>query len=183
MNTGDAEREFITFVRQNTHRLFAYTIRVCGNRWLAEDVLQDAFAKMWKAWPNKVNQGEAILSWAYPVIRRTAIDLHRKEERRKVKLGKKEHPLVETPWNDEKGSQIPYVSEIEEEAIFRGLAHELWAAVATLDPTQQDLIHLIYVEQMSLNRARQVLGLAGTTAIRYHDAALNRLREIIGGNE
>ncbi|MFI6658136.1 RNA polymerase sigma factor [Streptomyces sp. NPDC050523] len=179
MSTGNTEREFVEFVERYATRLYAVAVKYCsGNRLLAEDVLQGAFAKMWKAWPNKINRGEAILAWAHAVIRNTAFDFHRNVKRRLK--GKDDIPVAEVPWDDEKGSQLASVTDTAEEAIFRAMTRDLWAAVAMLDEVQQDLLHLIYVDQLSLNAARKVLGLAGTTAGRYHEVALTRLREIIG---
>lgn len=171
MNRDEAERDFVEFVQRNLTSLYAVAIRVCGNRHLAEDILQDSLAKMWKGWPDKRNQeGAPLKGWAYRIITNTGIDLHRKSISR----------VREIPWDDEKGGQIPGSSETSEEAIFRATTRDLWAAVATLDPVQQTLIHLLYVEQLSLNSACRVAGLKWSTASRYHVAALTRLREIIG---
>ncbi|MFM9584264.1 RNA polymerase sigma factor [Streptomyces caniscabiei] len=182
MNTDQAEREFVEFVRKNLTILYAAAFRVCGNRHLAEDLLQDSLAKMWKGWPSKKNQeGAPLKGWAYRIIHNAAIDLHRKKKSRLT--GRYKNSVSEIPWDDEKGGQIPGPSETSEEAIFHETARDLWAAVATLDPVQQTLIHLLYVEQLSLNAACRVAGLKWTTASRYHVDALARLREIIGDDE
>ncbi|MEU6445024.1 RNA polymerase sigma factor [Streptomyces sp. NPDC047046] len=182
MSTDEAEREFVEFVQRNLTSLYAAAFRVCGNRHLAEDLLQESLAKMWKGWLNKRNQeGAPLKGWAYRIIGNAAIDSHRKNKSRLT--GKNQNPVSEVPWDDEKGGQIPGSSETSEEAIFRDTARELWAAVATLDQVQQTLIHLLYVEQLSLNAACRVAGLKWTTANRYHVDALARLREIIGDEE
>ncbi|WP_105971063.1 RNA polymerase sigma factor [Streptomyces geranii] len=182
MNTDEAEREFVEFVQGNLTNLYAVAFRVCGNRHLAEDLLQESLAKMWKGWPSKRNQeGAPLKGWAYRIIQNAATDLHRKKTSRLT--GKNKTPVSEIPWDDERGGQIPGSSETSEEAIFRDTARDLWAAVATLDPVQQTLIHLLYVEQLSLNAACRVAGLKWTTASRYHVDALALLREIIGDDE
>jgi RNA polymerase sigma factor (sigma-70 family) len=182
MTMDEAELEFVEFTRKNLTSLYACAFRLCGNKYLAQDLLQDSLAKMWKGWPSKRNQeGAPLKGWAYRVIQNTAIDSHRKSKSRLT--DKYKNPVSEIPWDDEKGRQIPGSAETAEEAIFRDTARHLWAAVATLESTQQILIHLIYVEQISLNAACRVTGLAWTTASRYHADALARLREIIGIEE
>jgi RNA polymerase sigma factor (sigma-70 family) len=182
MTMDEAELEFDEFVQKNLTALYSCAIRLCGNKHLAQDLLQDSLAKMWKGWPSRRNQeGAPLRGWAYKIITNTSIDSHRKN---KSRLMDKDKNLVsEISWDDEKGCQIPGSAETAEEAIFRDTARDLWAAVATLESTQQILIHLIYVEQLSLNAACRVTGLAWTTANRYHADALARLREIIGIEE
>jgi RNA polymerase sigma factor (sigma-70 family) len=102
-------------------------------------------------------------------IRNLLVDHHR---------GTVRHP--EAAWDNERDGQLPDDCNVAEESIFRALGRDLRAALATLDKTQQDLIFLIYFEQLSTVAASRKIGLKETTARRYHEAALSRLREMIG---
>lgn len=170
MSPEDAERAFAEFVRSQSTGLYSYTYYLCGNRQLAYDILQSAFMKVWKAWPNLRDQDSVPLAaYMYRTIRTVLVDYHRRTQR---------HP--EAVWDDERDGQLPDDCNVAEEAIFRAFGRDLRAALATLDKTQQDLIFLIYFEQLSTAAASRKLALTGTTARRYQEAALSRLREMIG---
>lgn len=60
------------------HRAFLrYLERRVGNRALAEDILQDAFAKV-VARPDQAPEGEAVIPWFYRSLRNAAIDQFRR---------------------------------------------------------------------------------------------------------
>jgi DNA-directed RNA polymerase specialized sigma24 family protein len=61
------------------HRAFlAYLTRRVGDRALAEDILQDAFAKT-LARPGQAPEGEALVPWFYRTLRNAAIDRFRRQ--------------------------------------------------------------------------------------------------------
>lgn len=65
-------------------RLFAIAIRMMRSRDLAEDVLQEAFVKIWeRSWQFDPAKGEA-LAWLATVTRHTALDRLRKQPRKVV---------------------------------------------------------------------------------------------------
>ncbi|MGW4758165.1 RNA polymerase sigma factor [Streptomyces chartreusis] len=171
MSTGDAERAFVEFVRTTATQLWKCAYWACGrNRVLADDILQDAFAKLWKAWPRIMDQDVDLYAYSVRVITNCAADFFRKQQRR----------VSEAPWDDEKGDRIPDAFNLADQFDFDAVRCDLRAAVATLEPIQQGLIHFIYVEQCSLAAASRKLGLTESTARRYHKAALSHLREMIG---
>jgi RNA polymerase sigma factor (sigma-70 family) len=174
MSADDAERAFAEFVRKNTSRLWACAYWACGqDRVLAEDTLQDAFAKVWKAWPRIMDLGADPYAYSVRVVTHCGRDYFRRRK----------HRVAESPWDAEKVGQIPDACSLADEFIFETVRRDLWTAVATLEIVQQGLIHYIYVEQRSLAAASRALGLTETTARRYHRAALSHLREMIGEDE
>ena len=61
------------------HRAFlAYLTRRVGDRALAEDLLQEAFART-LARPDQVPDGEALVPWFYRTLRNAAIDRFRRQ--------------------------------------------------------------------------------------------------------
>lgn len=175
MSPDDAERAFIEFVRSHSTRLYSHTYCRCGNKQLAEDTLQDAFVRVWKAWPNVADQNGVPLKYLLTVIDRLLVDHHRKTKSRDGKPRPEE-----VAWDDERDGQLPDACNVAEEATFRALSRDLRAALATLETIQQDLITLIYFGQLPKATAAKELGLTESTAHRYHNAALSRLREMIG---
>jgi RNA polymerase sigma-70 factor (ECF subfamily) len=62
----------------DNHRAFLrYLERRVGDRALAEDILQDAFAKV-VARPDQAPDGEAVVPWFYRTLRNAAIDQFRR---------------------------------------------------------------------------------------------------------
>jgi RNA polymerase sigma-70 factor (ECF subfamily) len=60
------------------HRAFLdYVTRKVGDRALAEDILQDAFAKV-AARPERAPEGEAVVPWFYRLLRNATIDQFRR---------------------------------------------------------------------------------------------------------
>ena len=86
----------------DNHRAFlAYLERRVGDRALAEDILQEAFAKV-VARPGQAPEGEAIVPWFYRTLRNAAIDQFRRRgaadravEAFARELETHEHPTVE----------------------------------------------------------------------------------------
>ena len=61
------------------HRAFlSYLTRRVGDAALAEDILQDAFAKT-LARPGQAPEGEALVPWFYRTLRNAAIDRFRRQ--------------------------------------------------------------------------------------------------------
>jgi RNA polymerase sigma factor (sigma-70 family) len=77
MDTGDNPSAPIATLLEN-HRAFArYLERRVGDKALAEDILQDAFAKV-VARPEQVPSDEAVVPWFYRTLRNAAVDQFRR---------------------------------------------------------------------------------------------------------
>ncbi|MEO7135610.1 MAG: RNA polymerase sigma factor [Vicinamibacterales bacterium] len=76
MDAADSPAPVATLLEN--HRAFlGYLERRVGDRALAEDILQDAFAKV-VARPEQVPDNEAIIPWFYCTLRNAAIDQFRR---------------------------------------------------------------------------------------------------------
>jgi RNA polymerase sigma-70 factor (ECF subfamily) len=77
---GDPEtgRERLDTLLENQRAFLAYLTRRVGDRALAEDILQDAFAKT-LARPDQAPGGEALVPWFYRTLRNAAIDRFRRQ--------------------------------------------------------------------------------------------------------
>ena len=77
---GD-HRAFATLVERHTQMFFAAAYRVCGNATEAEDIVQDAFLKLW-AKPQAFDAGKGVkfTTWFYRVVTNVGIDAGRKKK-------------------------------------------------------------------------------------------------------
>lgn len=76
---GD-HQAFAILVRRNTQKFFACAYRVCGDVYEAEDIVQDAFLKLWnrpEVWSE--GKGAKFTTWFYRVVTNLAIDRKRKK--------------------------------------------------------------------------------------------------------
>jgi RNA polymerase sigma-70 factor (ECF subfamily) len=75
---ADADQQAHLGILLDNHRAFlGYLERKVGDRALAEDILQDAFARL-AADPDRVPSSEAIVPWFYRVLRNAAVDQFRR---------------------------------------------------------------------------------------------------------
>jgi RNA polymerase sigma-70 factor, ECF subfamily len=72
---------FHTFYQRHATRVTAYAQRLCGDRTLAEDVVQEVFTAVWtRAGTYRMDRG-GISTWLYALTRNKIIDLWRRFER------------------------------------------------------------------------------------------------------
>lgn len=74
--------EWRAWFDENASRLYLYARQQTRREADAEDVLQDAFVRMWNTAQKEPDLGLPNLPFAYTSIRRCAIDLARKNQRR-----------------------------------------------------------------------------------------------------
>ncbi|HSJ98520.1 MAG TPA: sigma-70 family RNA polymerase sigma factor [Myxococcota bacterium] len=65
---GRATREFEAAVRAHSSDLFRYAYWLCRDRARAEDIVQEAFARAWKAWADLEDRA-AVKAWLFSIVR------------------------------------------------------------------------------------------------------------------
>jgi RNA polymerase sigma-70 factor, ECF subfamily len=148
---------FLSLIRRHDtqHRRLAY--RLLGDRDRMDDVLQDAYAKAFRALPRF--RGRASLStWLYRIVYNACLDeLRRSGSRKEVSLDE---------WR-ERGAR----NESVEERV------DLEAALARLPAELRAVVLLVDAEELSYDEAAEILGIPpGTVASR-----LSRAREALRG--
>ena len=78
MADPETRRERLDPLLDNHRAFLAYLTRRVGDRALAEDLLQDAFART-LARPDQAPEGEALVPWFYRTLRNAAIDRFRRQ--------------------------------------------------------------------------------------------------------
>jgi len=74
--------EFEAIVSFYEVRLIRYVARIVNNQDLAQDVVQDAFVRLFRNWKDELVPGPKISGWLYRVAHNRAVDLVRKQSRR-----------------------------------------------------------------------------------------------------
>lgn len=161
---GD-HRAFATLVRRHTNMFFAAAYRMCGNRSNAEEIVQEAFLKLWQkpaAWdPAK---GTKFTTWFYRVIMNISIDRHRRE---KKYTGSAALDFIpdSAPRADEE------IQKNEKEIIVE-------KAIAALPDRQKAALNLCYYEGLSNKEAADTLGIG----IKALESLLMRAKATLRGD-
>ena len=148
------------------HRAFlAYLTRRVGDRALAEDLLQEAFART-LARPDQVPEGEALVPWFYRTLRNAAIDRFRRQ-------GAADRALE------------AFARELETaEAVPDETRHEVCQCISrlatTLKPDYADALQAIEVEGLPVKAYAERKGLtAGNAAVRVFRAREALKRRVV----
>jgi len=157
---------FAEIVRRHLDLVYSAALRQVRSAQLAEEVAQSVFADLADD-AAKLKPDTLLSAWLYTVTRRTAIDVIRKESRRRLR----EQIAVEMNNMNatESGTGVPPVwSEIEP---------FLDDAMAALDETDRSAILLRYFENKSLREVGEALGASEDAAQKRVSRAVERLRE------
>jgi RNA polymerase sigma-70 factor, ECF subfamily len=153
----DAEG-FLSVVREFDLRHRRLAFRLLGDRDRMDDVLQEAYARAFRALPRF--SGRASLgTWLYRIVYNACLDELRRSGARK------EVPLEE--WREAR----PERADLVEQRL------DLEAALEALPPDLRAVVLLVDADELSYEEAAEVLGIpAGTVASR-----LSRAREALKG--
>jgi RNA polymerase sigma-70 factor (sigma-E family) len=154
----DRDAEFAEFFRATWPRLFRTAYAVAGDRVLAEDALQTAFAKAYTSW-HRVKAAQHPEAY----VRRMAVN--------------EVLSVLRRPWHrTERSTEVPEPAPApspEGSAVDRDL---VWRAVSALPPRQRAVVVLRYYEDLSEAEIAEVLGCSRGTVKSTASAALANLR-------
>ena len=156
MMDGADERTPVATLLENHRAFLAYLERRLGDRALAEDILQDAFAKV-VARPEQAPDDEAIIPWFYRTLRNAAVDQFRRRGAadRAYEAFARELETHDQPTADMEAEICACVSRL----------------AATLKPEYADALQAIEVGGTPVKAYAQQKGLsAGNAAVRVFRA-------------
>jgi RNA polymerase sigma factor (sigma-70 family) len=150
---------------------FGWALSCCRrDRAQAEEVLQTVYLKILES--KACFRGEASLkTWLFAVIRKTAIDEHRKILLRKLR------------WSDssEQAATLVTLSEQPGVAFEKSEAQAMFHnALKSLPQRQREALHLVFYQDLSLREAAEVMGVSIGSARQHYDRGKKRLRETLG---
>lgn len=153
-------------------RLMTYAYYAMGNRAQAEDVLQEAFIRIYRH-AGDFEPGKRFSAWAYAITANLCRDELRKSWRRR-RLGLR----VDVDAN-EADAPARTISP-RADASGREFRDRLGAEVAALPPGQREAVALRFLESLSYEEIAGILGCPlGTVQSRIH-AGVKALRERLG---
>lgn len=152
---------------------FGWALWCCyGRREEAEEVLQTAYIKILEG-RARFHARSSFRTWLFGVVRNTAAEYRRQAWLRAT---------LAMNWLEQRPSPAPEpgpesaVCSSESSRVLRG-------AVARLPARQRQLLHLVFYQEMTVEEAAQVLGIALGTARKHFERGKSRLREILSQKE
>ena len=146
---------------------FAWAMACCGrDRTEAEDVLQTSYLKVLDG-RAVFSSRSAVKTWLFGVIRRTAAEHRRWRALRRFRstsLAERADPSLD-----------PATAVGHSESAAR-----LVGAVSTLPARQQQLLHLVFYQDLTIAEAAGVLGISIGTARTHYERGKARLRTLLG---
>jgi RNA polymerase sigma-70 factor (sigma-E family) len=139
---------------------FAY--RLCGDRTLAEDIVAEAYARVWPHW--RRGRIDGLLPYLMRAVANEAFTRHRRR-----RLERRKEPPPPPVATD------PFEGQIDDH-------DELWAALDRLPTPQRVVLVLRIVEDLSEEQTATMLGIAPGTVKSRLSRALRTLRTIVEGN-
>ena len=142
------EDDFDAFVRARSDALYRTAVLLCGDRHLAEDLVQTALAQAWRHWDRVTTSHEGF-------VRRTLVNTYLSWWRRK--------------WTGERPTE--HIPEHASSATDTDQGMDLWVAVQRLPRRQRAVVVLRYYEDLPDQEIATILGCAnGTVRSQAHRA-------------
>ena len=133
-------------------------------------MLQDSYVK--------VLEGRAVFggrssfrTWLFGVIRRTAAEHRRRRLLARLRLVAAPHALAGVVDPSPDGA----TALVREES-----ARRLVEALATLPRRQEEVLHLVFYQQLTIEEAGEVMGVSVGTARTHYERGKRRLRRLLG---
>ena len=148
---------------------YGLALRVVRDPALAEDVVQEAFLAVWRSSPRFVAERAKASTWILTLVHRRAVDLVRREERRRAE------PLAEDELESEHGADDEVWLRLERERVRN--------ALAALPDQQREAIELAYYGGFTQSELADRLGLPLGTVKSRMFTGLSRLRDLLGSGD
>lgn len=153
--SADRLAELNLWFGQEYRSLLRFAHFLTGDRTTAEDIVQEAFVRIYKAAPRLTE------STFKPYARKAILNLSRSARpSREVPLDRSEEPTTERP-------------DLE-------TADEVWTAVMGLSPRQRAVVALRYYEGMNEAQIAAALQMSAGSVKKHTDRAMTKLRATLG---
>ncbi|MBE5791725.1 MAG: sigma-70 family RNA polymerase sigma factor [Clostridiales bacterium] len=170
---GDS-RAFEILMEKHEAKMYAVALRMCKNREDAQDCLQDAMLRIYKALPSFKGQS-SFSTWAYRITMNTCLDDLR---RKKVRQAQSLDQMLEIGWSpvDENNSTERHIENSE-------LKRNLSKAIQTLPEEMRAAVVLRDVQGFSYEEIASILSTNVGTVKSRISRGREKLREILSKNQ
>ncbi|WP_203907775.1 sigma-70 family RNA polymerase sigma factor [Rhizocola hellebori] len=153
---------------EHGNALLTYATRLTGDRWAAEEVLQETLLRAWRHRDILDEQAGSIRGWLFTVARNIITDRARSRAARPAEISA----------DAGAAEAIPAVGDHAQRVVDSMVTIE---ALEQLTEEYRSVVVELYFHGRSVAEAAEVLGIpAGTVKSRSH-RALRSLRDLIGG--
>ena len=149
---------------------YGVALRILRDPALAQDAVQDAFLAAWRTAPAFDPARGNASTWLLTLVHRRAVDLVRREERRRADVLDESVPVAS-------GDSVDEAAEVRTER------RAVQAALARLPPDQREALELAYYGGLSQSQLAERLGLPLGTVKSRMFTALATLRDLLGAQE
>jgi RNA polymerase sigma-70 factor (ECF subfamily) len=146
---------------------YGLALRILRDEALAEDAVQEAFLAVWRTSARFVPERGKASTWILTLVHRRAVDLVRREERRRADA------LEQAPEQMSRGA-------VDEEAWLRLQRERVQDALRKLPDQQREAIELAYYGGFTQSELAERLGQPLGTIKSRMFTGLTRLRELLG---
>ncbi|MGH2714607.1 MAG: sigma-70 family RNA polymerase sigma factor [Gammaproteobacteria bacterium] len=161
---GDSGDELRELYRRYAGQLFGFACNALGDRELAEEVVQDVFARAWRHAGDYDPRRASVRTWLYSIARNRVVDARR---RAAVRPGMATLAEPETPAE---------LDRTLEQAVLRW---QVAAALARLSPEHREVIRLAHYGGLTLREIAERKGIPLGTVKSRTSYALRSLRLIL----
>jgi RNA polymerase sigma-70 factor (ECF subfamily) len=159
--SGDELRELY---RRYAPELFGFATSALGDRELAEEVVQDVFAQLWKHAQDYDQRRASVRTWLYAIARNRVIDAHRRAAAR--------------PKRAEDEDSLETAAEIDAALDHAVLRWQVTTALARLSPAHREVIRLAHYGGLTMREIAERTGVPLGTVKSRTSYALRHLRLI-----
>lgn len=159
--SGDELRELY---RRYAAELFGFAASALGDRELAEEVVQDVFAQLWRHAGDYDQSRASVRTWLYAIARNRIVDAHRRASARPKRAG-----------ND----SLDGAAEIDAALDQAVLRWQVTAALARLSPAHREVIRLAHYGGLTMREIAERTGIPLGTVKSRTSYALRSLRLIL----
>ncbi|MFC8496126.1 RNA polymerase sigma factor [Streptomyces sp. NPDC057235] len=163
------EADFTEFVLDTRRRLYGQAFFLCQNTAQAEDLVQQAYLKLWVNWESyyRSRTPEHKRGLAKSAVKSVYIDFVRVKSNHHTPTDLADHDVISE-------------DDVSAEIIATENAREVLQAMDQLPETFRKLIESVYFDGSTVAAFAENEGLTPKTASRYHNKALRMLRGILG---
>jgi RNA polymerase sigma-70 factor, ECF subfamily len=159
--SGDELRELY---RRYAPELFGFaTSALGGDRELAEEVVQDVFAQLWRHAGDYDQRRASVRTWLYAIARNRIIDAHRRAAARPKRA---------------EGNSLDTAAEVDAALDQAVLRWQVTAALARLSPSHREVIRLAHYGGLTMREIAERTGVPLGTVKSRTSYALRHLRLI-----